>query len=138
MRNFDRPRKNALSSLWIVAIALVLAITCFRSSGFAEEKLNATQLSELAKAKSPALREAILGNMDGKALKEGTAWLGRGPEFFFAIETPSEPTLVIDDRPGPGMERIAGSNLWYASARIEAVGKLHSYQYVLDLSLIHI
>jgi enterochelin esterase family protein len=132
VRNFDRPRKNALSSLWIVAIALVLAITCFRSPGFAEEKLNATQLSELAKAKSPALREAILGNMDGKALKEGTAWLGRGPEFFFAIETPSEPTLVIDDRPGPGMERIAGSNLWYASARIEAVGKLHSYQYVLD------
>jgi enterochelin esterase-like enzyme len=134
VRNFDSPSKIAccLSSLLIVAIALLLVIAGISSSGFAEEKLNAAQLSELARAKSPVLREAILANMDGKALKEGTAWLGRGSDFFFALEAASEPALLIDDAPGPKMERVAGSNYWYASARIEAVGKLHSYQYLLD------
>jgi enterochelin esterase family protein len=97
-----------------------------------EKKLTATQLTALANSKSPDLRDAIFANMTEKALKEGTAWLGRGPDFFFATEADSEPSLLIDDSPGPKMQHIAGSNLWYASARIEGVGKLHSYQYLLD------
>src|SRR5271166_1556202 len=104
----------------------------FASSQVVEEKLTATELSALAKSKSPALGDAIVRSMDGKALKEGTAWLGRGPDFFFAIEAVSEPTLFIDDREGPRMDRISGSKLWYASARVEAVGGLHSFHYLLD------
>jgi enterochelin esterase family protein len=94
--------------------------------------LNATQLSELAKSKSPALREAIVTNMDAKALKEGTAWLGHGADFFFAMDTASEPVFILDDAPGSKMERIAGSDLWYLSVQIPGVGKQHSYQYSID------
>src|SRR5208337_26647 len=104
----------------------------FASSQVVEEKLTATELSALAKSKSPALGDAIVRSMDGKALKEGTAWLGRGPDFFFAIEAVSEPTLFIDDREGPRMDPISGSKLWYASARLEAVGRLHSFHYFLE------
>ena len=112
--------------------ALLLAISLVTFRGSAEEKLTATQLIVLAKSNSPGLRDGIVASMDGKALKEGTAWLGRGPDFFFAIEGTSEPTLLIDDSPGPKMAHIPDSNLWYATARIEEVGKLHSFRYLLD------
>ena len=114
------------------ALAVLLTIVSPNPGSFAAEKSTATELIAMAKSKSPALREAIVSSMDPKELKEGTAWLGRGPDFFFAIEAASEPVLTIDDSPGPRMEHIADSGLWYASARIEAVGKLHSFQYLMN------
>lgn len=98
----------------------------------AADKMTASQLIELAKASSPKLREAITTTFAEKDLKEGTAWAGRGPDFFFALEAASKPGLIIDDATGPGMQQLAGSNLWYASARIEQVGKLHSFHYLLS------
>ncbi|HYL86465.1 MAG TPA: alpha/beta hydrolase-fold protein [Candidatus Angelobacter sp.] len=97
----------------------------------AAEKSNATQLNELAKSGSPALREAITSTFDAKDLKEGTAWAGRGPDFFFAVQATSPPELRIDDAPGLPMQSLAGSDIWYAAARIEKVGKLHSFHYLI-------
>ncbi len=96
------------------------------------EKMNATQLIELASSKSPGLRDAITASFDAKALKEGTAWAGRGPDFFFATEAASEPALLIDNAPGPKMQNLAGSTLWYGVAHLEGAGKAHTFHYVLD------
>ena len=96
------------------------------------QKLNATQLIELAKSKSPGLQDTITASFEAKVLREGTAWAGRGPDFFFATEAASEPGLVIDDTPGPKMQSLAGSKLWYSVARIEAAVKLHSFHYLVD------
>ena len=99
---------------------------------FAADKLAAPQLIALANSHSPALRDAISASMDAKELKNGTAWLGHGAEFFFATEAPSKPALIIDDAPGPQMQHLADSELWYAPARIERLGKLHSFHYLVD------
>jgi hypothetical protein len=99
---------------------------------FAAEKSTATQLIELAKTPGPALREAITATFDTKDLKEGTAWSGHGPDFFFAIESKSKPQLLIDGARGPQLQSLANSDLWYAAARIEPVGKLHSFYYLID------
>jgi enterochelin esterase-like enzyme len=98
------------------------------------EKLNATQLVELAKAGSPGLRDAIGASFEVKDLKEGTAWAGRGPDFFFAVEMEGQaaPQLMIDGAAGPAMKQIAGSGVWYAAARIEQVGRLHSFHYLMN------
>jgi enterochelin esterase family protein len=112
-------------------VLLILACPAF-SPRAAAQKLNATQLIELAKSKSPRLQDAITASFEAKALKEGTAWAGRGPDFFFAMEAATEPALVIDDAPGPKMESLAGSKLWYSVARIEAAGKLHAFHYQVD------
>jgi enterochelin esterase family protein len=96
------------------------------------EKATATQLVELAKSQAPGLRGAIAATLDAKELKEGTAWIGRGADFFFATESSSKPVLLIDGAPGPEMQQLAGSGLWYAPARIEQVGKLHSFYYVIN------
>jgi enterochelin esterase-like enzyme len=97
----------------------------------AAEKLNAPQLIALAKSNPAGLREAIQSSFDDKDLKAGTAWTGRGADFFFATEAPSEPELIIDGKSAPTMQRAHGSNLWYAAATIEKPGALHSFYYTV-------
>lgn len=79
---------NFCGPLGIVALLLS---TC----AFAAEKSTTPQLIELAKSNSPALRDAVSGTFDGKELKEGTAWIARGPDFFFATQAASQPALFI-------------------------------------------
>jgi enterochelin esterase family protein len=117
-----------LSFAWRLALCSLALVT----SAHAAEKLTAPQLIELAKSNSPSLRDAIASTFEPKDLKEGTAWAGHGPDFFFAIETPSQPSLVIDGAPGPQLQQFAGSTLWYAPARIEQVGRLHAFHYLVD------
>jgi len=111
---------------------LALLSLFFIASAIAAEKATAPQLIDLAKSNSPGLRDAITSSFDGKDLKEGTAWSGRGPDFFFATEAPSQPALVIDGAPGPQMQHLQGSDLWYSPARIEQVGRLHSFHYLIN------
>jgi enterochelin esterase family protein len=117
-------------ALFLIAACLLAMAACGRAS--AAEKSNATRLTALAKSNSLQLREAIIATFEAKDLKEGTAWAGRGPEFFFALETSTRPQLLIDGLAGPPMQRLVGSELWFAAARIEQLGKLHSFHYILN------
>lgn len=94
--------------------------------------MTAPQLIQLAKSHRPELREAIAATFTPKDLKDGTAWAGRGPDFFFVTEAASRPALVIDDSPGPRMQSLKGTNLWYGVALIEQPGALHAFHYVLE------
>ncbi|MFI5095781.1 MAG: alpha/beta hydrolase [Candidatus Acidiferrales bacterium] len=126
-------KANSLPQRLLFQAFILLFVACLAFSPCSvAQKLNATQLIELAKSKSPGLQDAITASFEAKALKEGTAWAGRGLDFFFAAEAASTPALVIDDAPGPKMQSLPGSKLWYAVARIEAAGKAHSFHYVLD------
>ena len=118
----------------ILNLAVKLALLSFvlASTALCAEKSTAPQLIELAKSNSPSLHDAITATFDAKDLKEGTAWAGRGPEFFFAIDSSSQPSLQIDGAPGPQLRKLTGSSLWYAPAHIEPVGRLHSFHYLLD------
>jgi enterochelin esterase-like enzyme len=98
----------------------------------AAEKSTATQLIELAESPGAALQAAIVATFDAKDLKEGTAWAGHGPDFFFALQSNAEPQLFIDGAPGPQLQSLAKSELWYAVARIEQLGKLHCFYYVIE------
>ena len=88
-------RKNAF-------VLTVILTFLFAPSAIAAEKSTAPQLIELAKSNSPALKDAITNTLDAKELKEGTAWIAHGPDFFFAIETSSKPSrkLMIQSRLG--------------------------------------
>jgi enterochelin esterase-like enzyme len=116
-----------------LAIATAAMIGLSETPGaFAADKLTATQLMALAKSASPGLREAITSTFDAKDLKEGTAWTGHGHDFFFAVQGQPGPQLLIDGSPGPQMRQLSASDLWYTSARIEQLGKLHSFYYTVN------
>ncbi len=93
--------------MWKIALVSL----CLIASGFAAEKMAAPQLIELAKSNPAGLRDAITASFDDKDLKEGTAWAGHGPDFFFALAAPSQPALVIDGASGLPMQRLTGSDL---------------------------
>ena len=116
--------KSAVLSLCLVAPALAPAL--------AADKLSASQLIELAQSPGGGLRDAITATFDAKDLKEGTAWAGHGTSFFFVTEAASPASLVIDEGASTPMQNLAGSNLWYAAMRIERVGKLHSFHYLIQ------
>ncbi len=117
---------------WLSVVGMTF-LSCFGPTRpIAAEKSTATQLVELAKGGSPALREAITSTFEAKDLKEGTAWAGRGSDFFFAVQTQAKPELFIDAAPGPQMRPIAGSDIWYSAAHIEQLGKLHSFYYLVN------
>lgn len=109
-----------------------LLLLCVVIPASAADKLSAPQLIELAKKNSPGLQDAITASFDAKDLKEGTAWAGRGPDFFFATQSASEPSLVIDEKAGPPMQRLPDTDLWYATAQIEPVARLHSFHYLVN------
>jgi enterochelin esterase family protein len=116
----------------MAAAALAIGLASSAAPARVAEKSNAIQLIELAKTAGPALHDAITATFDAKDLREGTAWTGRGKDFFFAVETNSKPQLMIDAGPGPQMQSLVASDIWFATARIEPVGKLHSFSYLLN------
>ena len=109
-----------------------LVVVCLMTSAFAAEKRSAPQLIELAKSNSSGLRDAITASFEAKDLTGGTAWAGRGSDFFFAVQSSAQPSLVIDNSPGPAMQHLADSDFWYAPAHIEPVGRLHSFHYLVN------
>ncbi len=129
---FTKDQLSYLSARPTVGLIAALVIMFLATPTFGADKLNSIQLTELANSNSPALGDAIRASMDAQELKSGTAWLGHGTQFFFATEAASKPALNVDEASGPEMRHLSNSDLWYASARIEQLGKLHSFHYVVD------
>ncbi len=119
---------------WLERCAGVVVLLAFLLSvnASAAEKLSVPQLIALAKSNAPGLQDAITASFDAKDLKEGTAWAGMGADFFFAVRADTQPWLVVDARAGVPMRQIARSYVWYATAHVEPVGKLHSFYYVVN------
>ncbi len=59
-------------------------------------------------------------------LKKGVAFVGKGPEFLFAVEAASKPLLFVDEQPSAAMSQV--SNLWFATAKLKTE-TTHSFYY---------
>jgi enterochelin esterase-like enzyme len=115
--------KNWVLFLFAVAMA---------PPAWSAEKLTAAQLVELAKAHDAGLRAGIEATFDAKKLEAGTAWAGHGSQFFFAVDSDAAPMLVIDDFAAKPLDAIPGTHLWYATADVEPVGRLHQFHYLVN------
>src|ERR1700730_4561346 len=106
-----------------------LLLAVLASSNLSAQKMTAPQLIALAQSHSPALQNAINATFTLQELKKGTAWVGQGHDFFFALESATPPQLSIDRLPGPPLQSLGATGHGDAGARIEALGVLHSFDY---------
>ncbi len=120
------------------------------------KKATAVELIEMAKSGSAELAGAIRATFDEKDLRAGTAWSSHGADFFFALEfvapeapvkpvgvKDADPVLRIDGKAVTSAEKshatgaswaepltnIKDTNVWYATAHLEPVGTVHSFDY---------
>ncbi len=110
-------------------LALLAAALSATLAALAAEKMTALQLINLAQSHSAGLQNAITATFSPKDLQEGTAWAGEGHDFFFVLQSAAPPALLIDGTPGPQMQPLKATGEWYAVARIEELGVLHSFYY---------
>ena len=92
---------------------------------------NFDELYKLAAAKSGRTATELAKVMQSDALKKGTASLSKGNEFIFAIDSGTEPNLVIDDGLPQKLTRSKGSTVWFTTAKL-AIKRTHNFNYLVD------
>jgi enterochelin esterase-like enzyme len=122
-------------------IALSLCLSAAGTSGAVPgsaaaaeaEKLPPLKLIELSRSSpnGPQFREALVTTLGERRIQAGTAHIGEGPDFLWAIEASSPPHLIVDDQPRPPMTRIQGTDLWFETGKL-TTGKNHTYYYMVD------
>ena len=102
---------------------------CPASTRIGPHPRSTEELIRLASAHDNGLRQAVEETYAEKPLELGRVWSSHLHDFFFAVRTTAEPTIIIDDRPGPAMQRVEGTDLWYTVAHIDRLGALHGFHY---------
>jgi enterochelin esterase family protein len=82
-------------------------------------------------AHSAQFREALVETLGDTNIKKGTAVLGEGPDFLWAVESEKTPVLYVDDEPAGPMKRLNGSNVWFHQGQL-ATGTSHLFYYLID------
>src|SRR5437016_2220405 len=77
------------------------------------------EISQLVKSGSPELKTALPAAMGEDNLKKGSAYLGEGGDFIFAVEASSAPKLIVDEAPGSAMIRVKDSSLWAGTGKLK-------------------
>jgi enterochelin esterase family protein len=98
------------------------------------ERAAMDQLLALSRTRpdSPEFRELLVKHLGEAPIKSGAAFNSHGPDFVWAVESATQPSMVIDDQPAGGpMRRIAGSNLWFYIAKLR-VGTSHRFHYLIN------
>ena len=76
-------------------------------------------------------RETLLVTAGVDAVQKGTAFIGDGGDFLFAVESASKPLIVIDDQPGPEMMQLNASKVWIAKTQLRT-GYPHTFHYIVE------
>jgi enterochelin esterase family protein len=96
----------------------------------AAEPRSVRELMELSRGDAAAFRHALLASLGEGEIRKGTALLGEGADFLFAVESARPPVLHVDDQPVGLMVRLEGAgNLWYKLAKLQT-GTAHTFHYM--------
>lgn len=112
-------------------LILIACILCSRHA-FAADRLSAEQMIAFAASGQSGLERAVRASFPDDGLKTGRAFLFHGGDFFFAVESDTTPSLVIDNDAPRTMTRISGTNIWYAAVTGLKVSFDHMFHYLAD------
>lgn len=62
-------------------------------------------------------------------VRKGTAYAAQGGDFVFAVESISEPRIMINDAPGPAPKKMG--NRWVVMTGLET-GRTHNFHWLID------
>jgi enterochelin esterase-like enzyme len=111
-------------------LRLHVGIILLAAGAYAADKVSAPELIRMSKAPSPAFRQALVSALGDKAIKNGSAFLGQGPDFIWTVEAPSTPTLFVDRKEVGPMTKLDG-DLWYRTGQLQ-VGTSHAFYYMVN------
>lgn len=110
----------------------LLIVGALALSAAAAEKATVATLMEMARKEpnSAAFREALVATLGEAEIKKGTAVLGEGPDFVWAVESEKTPSLYVDAQAMAAMKR-AGADLWFYAGQLKT-GTSHEFHYMID------
>jgi enterochelin esterase family protein len=79
----------------------------------------------------PRFYDALVSLLGKKEVRQGTAVMGAGPDFIWAVDSTAAPTLVIDDAPPIAMVRVRDADTWFYAGPLKT-GVSHFYYYVIN------
>lgn len=97
----------------------------------AADKLPVSELIRQGQHPSAAFRDSLVATLGADALQKGTAVLGEGSDFLFAVESASQPTLAVDDQPLGKMTQVPGSQTWFQVVKLRT-GTSHNFHYLVN------
>ena len=114
------------------AVVLLLAAG---SSLWAAERSVVDRLIQLARTQpaSAAFREKLVAAMGEDNIRDGTAVVGNGPDFVWAVESQDPPVLYVDDEKYADMQNASG-NLWFHVGKL-ATGDAYKFHYMAGNTL---
>ncbi len=117
--------------LLVFALASIAAL--YPVHGYGMERAAMDQLLTLARTRpdSPEFRQMLLTRLGEAPIKSGEAFDSNGPDFIWAVESVSQPSMILDDQPAGPMRHIAGTNLWFHVAQLR-VGTSHRFHYLVN------
>ncbi len=117
--------------LLVFALASIAAL--YPVHGHGMERSAMDHLLALARTQpdSPEFRQMLLTRLGEASVKSGEAFDSNGPDFIWAVESASQPSMILDDQPAGPLRRIAGTNLWFHVAQLR-VGTSHRFHYLVN------
>ena len=119
--------------LKLLAIGLTLAIVLVPWQVQGMERGEMDRLLAMARTQpnSPDFRAALIKRLGEAPIKSGEAFDSNGPDFIWAVEAASQPSMILDDQPAGPLRQIAGTNLWFHVAQLR-VGTSHRFHYLVN------
>jgi enterochelin esterase family protein len=117
----------------LLAFGLVVLAALYPAPGFGMVRADMDHLLTLARTSpnSPEFRAALAKAFPDADVKSGVAYNSNGPDFIWAVESASQPSMILDDQPAGPLRRIAGTNLWFHVAQLR-VGTSHRFHYLVN------
>lgn len=112
------------------SLRLLLILVCLLGCVRPAYSASATELIRMSAKPNDEFRAALIESMGEASVVKGTAVLGHGPDFIFAVESSAVPTLFVDDTEIGKMRRVKGWPLWFGITRLET-GTSHSFYYTV-------
>jgi enterochelin esterase family protein len=114
-----------------LAAALLAIVWPLAAQGMDRAAMDQLLAMSRSQPDSPEFREALIKQLGDAPIKSGEAFNSNGPDFVWAVEAATAPSLVVDDLPVAPMRRSAGSNLWFHIGQLR-VGTAHRFHYIVE------